>query len=393
MSKKVFSYKGSIPASKSIMNRLLAIQSFEPNLKILGNSQCDDVVLMTKAMQDLIEKNEAYCGSAGTVLRFSAFVASRKKAKLKLTGTKRLFSRPSEEFLNIMQQLGVSCEVFEDHMVIDSNDWQYSEKPILVDRSRSSQFISGLALSSWGLPKDICFHWRGEVASDGYLQMTLKILKELGMELEETENSLTIKAQQKPQVKQMLAESDMSSCFAVAAIASVCGQAVFENYPTNSLQPDSAFVDILKQMNVDLKSEDSKLFVSKTQSLKAVKYNLNDTPDLFPVLAVLCSFAEGDSELHGAHQLSYKESDRLVKTEELLDLMGKEHSRIDGGLKVKGSSLAQGSFEYSTDEDHRLAFAAALAAYMGYDVKLDDVDVVNKSFPEFWDIVQLDLKK
>ncbi|MEC9283842.1 MAG: hypothetical protein VX642_14105 [Bdellovibrionota bacterium] len=393
MGKNNFSYKGSIPASKSIMNRLLAIQSFEPNLKIIGQSQCDDVVLMTQAMQDLFEKNEAYCGSAGTVLRFSAFVASRKLGSTKLSGTKRLFSRPSEEFLNIMRQLGVSCEVFEDHMLIESKDWQYTDQPILVDRSRSSQFISGLALSSWDLPKDICFQWEGEVASDGYLQMTLEILKDLGMQLEESNNALIIRAKQKPTPKKVLAESDMSSCFAIAAIASVCGEAVFENYPIKSLQPDSAFVDILQRMNVPIKIENSNLIMNQTEHLKSVKYNLNDTPDLFPVLAVLCSFAEGDSELYGAHQLSYKESDRLVKTEELLNLMGKDHSRIDGGLKIVGSNKNQGSFEYSTDEDHRLAFAAALAAYMGYEVKLDEVDVVNKSFPEFWEIVNLDLKK
>lgn len=393
MGKKNFSYRGRIPASKSIMNRLLAIQSFEPKLKIIGESKCDDVVLMTQAMKDLFEKQEAYCGSAGTVLRFSAFVASRRIGKSKLSGTKRLFSRPSEEFLNIMEQLGVQCQVFEDHMLLDSSDWQYSSDPILVDRSRSSQFISGLVLSSWGLSRDICFRWEGEVASDGYLQMTLEILKDLGMQIEEKADSLIIKANQRPLIKEVLAESDMSSCFAIVAIASACGKGEFENYPEKSLQPDSAFTDILKQMNVPIRIENSKLIVEQAEQLKAVKYNLNDTPDLFPVLAVLCSFAEGESELYGAHQLSYKESDRLVKTEELLDLMGKKHQRIDGGLKVVGNSQNEGQFEYSTDEDHRLAFAASLAAYMGFDVLLDDVDVVNKSFPEFWEIVKLDLKK
>ena len=383
-----FFFKGTIPASKSIMNRLLVCRSHFPDMIISGESRCDDVVLMTKAIQDLAKgRTSLHCGSAGTVLRFLAGRVSRIEGEFRLNGSERLLSRPQQDFINVMNQLGVVTRLMSDHLMIQSKGWRWDSDKILVERSKSSQFLSSLLLNAWGLDKDILFYWQGDIVSDGYLQMTINSLKTLGMNLEEKGNSIFVAKNQKIKVNHTHAESDLSSAFAVAAIAVVAGEAVLENFPFGSLQPDRAFVEILKSMKVNLEIFSNRLIVKKTDKLQAVEWSLNDCPDLFPVLAVLCSVAEGKSKLYDAPHLGYKESDRLNKTAELLTKMGKKFEIIKGGMIIDGNpnhSLTQ--FTYDTDEDHRLAFAAGLAKRIGYDIDVIHPQVVSKSFPEFWDI-------
>ncbi|MCB0351832.1 MAG: 3-phosphoshikimate 1-carboxyvinyltransferase, partial [Bdellovibrionales bacterium] len=72
-----FNFSGELPASKSIMNRALIAGSYNPNLKILGDSNCDDVRLMKNGLRSLVTGQPIDCGHAGTVLRFLALRASR----------------------------------------------------------------------------------------------------------------------------------------------------------------------------------------------------------------------------------------------------------------------------------------------------------------------------
>jgi 3-phosphoshikimate 1-carboxyvinyltransferase len=119
--------------------------------------------------------------------------------------------------------------------------------------------------------------------------------------------------------------------------------------------------------------------------LKAVHCDLGDAPDLFPVLSALCAIADGESILDGAPQLAHKESDRLSKSEELVRLMGAEVHRVQGGLSIRGTQKRT-NFRFHPDHDHRMAMAAACARRAGYGVEIEDIDVVDKSFPGFWKI-------
>jgi 3-phosphoshikimate 1-carboxyvinyltransferase len=130
------------------------------------------------------------------------------------------------------------------------------------------------------------------------------------------------------------------------------------------------------------------LHVSKPIVLRSGHWNLRNSPDLFPVLAVLCSFAEGRTILFGAPHLAFKESNRIEKTAELLRLSGCAVEAQDDGIAIFGNSLRNRvGFTFDPDQDHRLAMAAGILMLMGFPIQLSNSNVVDKSFPEFWQYI------
>jgi 3-phosphoshikimate 1-carboxyvinyltransferase len=390
-----FHFKGSISASKSILNRLLVIRSYAPDLVIEGNSKADDVMKMKSALAHLEKGEPADCGSAGTTLRFLALRASRMPGTHHLAGTLRLFERPQTETARILEQLGCEVQFGPQRLTIRSKGWQPRSNMVVVDRSVSSQFASAVFLNAWNLEHDLSVRFSGDQVSESYLQMTLALVNLVGLDVRKIDNeTYLIPAGRQPRAMAISAELDVSSAFAVAALAIAGrGEAVFENWPDQSLQADATFPQILAKLGCDIDRSERNLCVAlKPESvLRPIDWDLGTSPDLFPVLAVLCGFAEGRSRLYGAPHLVHKESSRIEKSAELLRMMGRKTRNIPGGLEIDGSAqaLSRGDVrKYDTDHDHRLAMAAAVARSAGLNVEIADPQVVTKSFPEFWTILE-----
>ncbi len=390
---KSFYYQGPLSASKSLMNRALVVQSFFPDLEILGQSNCHDVSLMKRALElwQGPEKLTIFdCGSAGTTFRFLLTRLSREKGEFTLTGDERLFTRPHHPLLKALEQLGVKT-FFESKncLKIVSQGWSFHQ-PIVLDLSYSSQFISSLLLSAWKLESDLTLLIGEERNSYSYLQMTIDFLKEMGMEIRQESNRLIIPAEQTLKKKIIEIEPDMSSAFALAAFAAFRGELKLLSFPVQSLQPDSLFVDILKEMGAKVSHDQSdKTLLIQSAPLKAIQIDLSNQPDLFPVLAVLLSCAEGDSQLTGLKLLNFKESHRLENIQELLSTLGVVTSCRGDQLIIRGQKNYQSreKIVFNPDQDHRMAMAAALAGYQGANIEILHPEVVNKSFPEFWEIL------
>ncbi len=384
-------YRGVIPASKSLMNRALICASYFPELILHGQSQCDDVVRMRDALLRLPSK-DVDCGAAGSVFRFLALRVSRLQGRFVLRGTTRLLSRPHQDLLEILSRLGSQVTTASDHWVIISTGWQNLDAAIQVRRNISSQFASGIILNAWNLKQDLHLEMPGVAVSEGYLSMTLKMVRQLGMRYEQRENSLIIRAHSEVQMRAYEVESDVSSLFAVAAFATLNGNAVFDSFPQSDLQPDRVFVGLLRMMGAPITCEQSQLRVQRALSLQGIEANLASCPDLFPVLATVCAFAQTKSRLYGASQLVHKESNRIAKTSELLRLLGVPHRVLPDGMEiqpVKGAKPCLEPFTYDTDHDHRLAFAAALVRSQKIPIQIIAPNVVSKSFPEFWKIIKM----
>ena len=371
-----FSYSGPIPASKSLLNRWLIVQSYTLAGEIVlhGDSQADDVKLMRQALSDFKNgKTEFNCGAAGTVLRFLALRVSREKGEFVLRGSKRLFERPQQELCKILQQLGAKAEMNSEktYLKITSQGWNIPVPPLEISGAESSQFASAVLLNTIGLEKPLQIKLSEEMVSESYFAMTQQVMQQA--------------AKSK---KNIFIELDMSSAFAIAALAALSGKCELQNFPRESLQPDFIFVELLKKMGVHVELKSKTLKVSSTQNLEPIEFNLKNAPDLFPLLAVLCAFVEGKSVLFGAPHLKSKESDRIAKTAELIRLCGRKVEEREDGLVIYGSQkkikMARSTFDPA--EDHRLVMAAAMANAGGADIHILNPLVVNKSFPEFLEI-------
>lgn len=388
-------FRGHMSASKSLFNRALIIQSYFPDLQIEGDSVCEDVEELKKALQEgqFIFQNKPLSkgmqnfriGLGGTSLRFLLFRLSRLEGNFLVQCEESLARRPHEEICEILYTLGVSLEKSNQDFVIESPGWQKPQIDLSVSMKRSSQFASALVLNAWQLPFDLKFSVSEQSVSDSYFAMTLKMCASLGMEVIQDGLDFTIPKQQSVKKFKLQVEADMSSTFTLSCFAALFGKIEIDNMPLHSLQPDVQFLKIFEAMNIPWQKEKNILRVHKSSALKPIEVNLVDSPDLFPMLAVLCAFVRGKSFLKGASQLKYKESDRLSKIQELLDKSGVKNGREADGLWIEGGGVnGHQEFVFDPSHDHRLAMAAALLMRAGVKVRILHPEVVRKSYPEFW---------
>lgn len=378
----------NIPASKSVLIRALLLKSYSDFGQLEGESDCEDVQAMRLALSQLFAGEPVYCGEAGTVFRLIALRASRLVGEFRISGSARLLSRPHDPLIEIMNALGVQADIKGRELVVNSKGWQKPESRIEVDHSFSSQFASSLLLNAWDIPFLLKFCLRGSLVSLGYWRLSQALAIMAGMKFVDENNHIDVHPRQSLKKQNLRVKMDMSSAFAVAALGVVGNGVNIANFPDESLQPDFVFVDILQRMGAKLAIESGSLKVSSCAQLRPISWNLKSCPDLFPVLSVLCAFAEGRSELFGAAHLSFKESQRIEKTAELLRLMGRKVEIKKDGLAVVGQKPVNSVCEdvFDPDKDHRLAMAAAVARMAGYEICISDPSVVNKSFPGFWQV-------
>ena len=390
---KPFYFSGELASSKSILNRALVIQSFQPTIKIIGESQADDVVFMRQALAqlNLERRTPIECGDAGTVLRFMALRAARVPGVHEINGSKRLFSRPQTELISILNQLGVDAELRENSLRIRSSGWRLSGDGLHISTQRSSQFASAVFLSAWGLPFQLPVSISKKIVSESYFRMTLQMVRDFGMRVCGQGPEFVIAAGQKIQrAEPYLCEPDLSSAFAVTALAVVAGRAEIQHFPTRSLQPDAIFVKLLSQMGGSLRYENDSLIVEQSDLVRGLTTNISNCPDLFPILGVLCALAGTPSRISGIGHLKFKESSRLERTRELIEWMGATVSTSDSpdGETVliephQTRSTSGNIWVFDPDHDHRMAMAAEVARWAGFPIQVGDMRVVSKSFPEF----------
>ena len=387
-----FHFLGQLPASKSLLNRVLILKSYFNDLEIIGDSQCDDVILMKKGIDSLEKNSPIDCGESGAVLRFLALRVSRISGEHILKGSRRLFQRPQQDLVKILRQLGMDVELGDDFLKIRSDSWKCIGDSLHIQCDKSSQFASAILLNSWGLEKPFHFSLSRQMASSSYWNMTLQLILKLGLKVETWGQDYRVPTGQNPIVLRYRVEPDADCMFAVGALAALSGKAHIRIHPEKSLQPNHVFVNILRKMNVPV-GNDSKgnLIVGRARPLRAIRWNMMECSDLFPVLAALCSRANGESCLYGAKHLRYKESHRILNMAKLLGGSGCQVEVLEDGLIISGKKDISeiNEFDFDTDSDHRLAMAAGTLKKSGVPVNILGKEVVSKSFPRYWSLAGL----
>lgn len=387
-------FVGKIPSSKSIFNRLLIIQSYFSQLKLSGTTESQDVIHLKQILADFKTGSMSFdAGEAGTSFRFAALRLSRKPGKYFVRGSKRLLARPQAELLSILSQLGVESSLIGESSGIQMISKGWLEPQILrISASRSSQFASAILLNAWDLPFDLRIHFEGEWVSEAYFQMTKQLCLQMGMEFHESGADFVI-----PKNQRLLqadgafeVEADMSSIFPIVVAGLLREGCEILNWPESQLQPDRVFFDAMKKMNASVFTKDGRLITEVSKNLKGIDWSFRNCPDLFPVFAVLATFCKGKSTLRDFDQILFKESDRLAKTAELLGLAGVPFEIRGSELVIEGQGFdfKPGPFSFNPDQDHRMAMAAGILRLRQSGIEIQTPQVVAKSFPEFWQVLQ-----
>ncbi|MCH2533873.1 MAG: hypothetical protein MK008_05480 [Bdellovibrionales bacterium] len=381
-------FVGKVCGSKDQLNRALIVQSFFPHLSIEGDSQCEDILSMKKALKDFQNgAKEIECGDSRTILNYLALRVSRQKGQYILKASNRLFKLRQNDLLKILMQLGCEVEIGESYLKIISYGWKPQGDGLHVNQKQSSEFLSALLLSAWELPQPLFIHRHSEaLVSQSYLNLTLSFLGALGMTIKHSKDGYFIDKGQSISVANFKLEPDMSVCYALACHALLRGSARIQEFPHHSVQPDFAFVNLLKLMGAEIYYKENTLVVKKTAPLMPMAIEFNEIPDMFPMTAALFGFFPYESKLYGSAQLSFKESHCVENCISLLQAVGRNvHPWKDGLLIEKGEpDFNMTPVVYDEGHDPRMAMAASLYMAMGYPITINDPNVVNKTYPEFW---------
>jgi len=324
------------------------------------------------------------CGESGTTLRLMTGVCALVEGPSVLKGGPSLSSRPVEPLLDALRKLGVNCESRGGNSPVKvhgKGGFEGSEVSIRGDIS--SQFVSALLLVAPFAREQLRVKVTTRLESAPYVGMTLDAMRAFGVQAEASEEyrEFTVKRQEYTPTA-FAVEGDWSSGAYMLAAGALAGKVSLENLHLGSKQADEAIVEVLGAMGTDPIFHGQGISVESTE-LKGIDWDLTDSPDLFPVVAALCSAAKGESRLRGIKRLRLKESDRIASMVEGLSRMGVKTESSDETMTIHGGAPEGAVID--PHDDHRIAMAfGVLGLAARGETTIKDAECVSKSYPDFW---------
>lgn len=382
--------------SKSYAHRIIILSALSKGQTLIKNVGTSfDVQATIDCMQKLgakIERNgdnlivngiEKYSNNieldfneSGSTMRFLIAIIGALGINAKFTGKGKLLSRPMEELYSVLQEKNV---VVKDNCI----SGKLQGGVFKIDSSISSQFISGLIFASPLTGQDCVIELQGEVVSKNYIDISLQVAKEFGIDCEFENNVIKIyKGSGYRSLKEYQVEGDWSSAAFPLAMGALSGEVSVKNLNLNSLQGDAKIFNIMKEMGVDIKINGEKITAKKSQ-IKSANIDISNVPDMAPILSVLMSCADGTSTLIGVDRLKYKESDRLSAIMENLNRAKIKTECKNNVLKIFGGKSFGANF--LGFNDHRIVMSSCvLSCVTQGKSSITDIEAVNKSYPEFF---------
>ncbi|MEC5167139.1 3-phosphoshikimate 1-carboxyvinyltransferase [Flavobacterium sp. PL11] len=390
----------AVTGSKSETNRLLLLKALFPSITLANTSNSDDSEVMQKALgsqviaksqESIVDSQEIDIHHAGTAMRFlTAYFATQAGREVVLTGSRRMQERPIKVLVEALQQLGaiITYEKEVGYAPIRIKGKKITVSKVTMAANVSSQYISALLLIAPKLENGLELTLEGEITSVPYIKMTLALLNDLNIQTSFIGNTIRVFPKHIVAAKEMVVESDWSSASYFFSLVALADQATISltSYKENSLQGDSALVEIYKQMGVETHFAENIITLTKQQnfSFTDVNFELNNTPDIAQTIVVTCLGLGIGCHLTGLHTLKIKETDRLDALRIELTKLGATIAVTNDSLTLTASPSINHNVKIATYNDHRMAMAFAPLA-LKVPIIIEDADVVSKSYPDFWD--------
>ncbi len=388
----------TLPASKSISNRLLVLQKlYNLSIQIHNLSDSDDTKVLYNCLHT--ESKNWDVENCGTAMRFLISYAAITSGNYILSGNERMHERTVKPLVDALRALGTEINYIEKEgyppLIIVGKDIIDYPETIQIDGSVSSQYVSSLMMVGCKLDKGLNIQLTGIISSKPYIQMTLKLMQNLGLDIlwDEEKNIIYSKkySEQNSSVQNYNIESDWSaasySYLWVLAIPNL--QIDIENISINSVQGDSICIEYFKKFGVSTK-ENSHNHISMVKDKNIIQnellFDCCDCLDIAPTLALAAFITQTKVTLTGLQNLKHKESDRLKVLCTELNKFSPNSATIISDDVLYIHRTAQINFDETLETygDHRIAMGFSVLASYG-DLKINNPDVVSKSFPGFWD--------
>jgi len=393
------------PGSKSMTHRALVIASLAEGVSTLDNAlECSDTLSTRYALQDLgipitpsgegtkiqgqggrfsAPSHPIDLGNSGTSLRFLTTVAGLAKGEVILTGDSSLRSRPMKELLSCLGELGVKAASLgrgtAPIRILGQGSIRGGETSITG--SVSSQFISSLLIPAPYFERGLRLEIRGQPKSRPYIDLTLKAMRDFGVEVERDGRSFQVLPSRFKPRKYTIQGDYSSSSFPMLGAAITGGRVEVTGLAPESDQADEAFLNILRDAGCAVTRRAHSVIVEGGE-LHGIDVDLSNSPDLLPPVAVLASLAQGHSSIFGVEHARLKESDRISVIHQEFRRLGIGVEERADGLAFRGGGKPKGGW-VDSHHDHRIAMALLILGTVTKGLTVRNADCVSVSYPSF----------
>ena len=393
--------KVTVPPSKSYTHRAILMSALSGGRCVVGNPlRSFDTMATADAVRamgaDVEEKDGSIIVSSkglsapcktidvlnsGTTMRLMTGIAALFDSEVTITGDESIRKRPMGPLLEALEGCGVECRSNDGRAPITIKGPVKGNR-ITIDGGMSSQFVSSMLMMSPLVGRPIEIVIEGRSVSKPYIDITLSMMRRFGIAVKSTDTGYLVEPQRYVPCDYTVPSDFSSSAFPLVA-GGLSGSVSVSGLDMDDPQGDKKIVDILRDAGCGIDVSGDTVTCSGNGRPKACDIDLSDIPDLFPIVAVLMSTAEGTSRLYGAPQLRFKESDRIESVERMLRALGADITGTDDGCIINGVERLKGG-RVEHHGDHRLFMSAAVASLISDGpVTMDDDGCWNVSYPGF----------
>ncbi len=372
------SYSKDIQATIQCMRLLGAnIQEHDTSVTITG---------ITKFPQEIT--STLPCEESGSTLRFLIPIFSLCNQRIYFEGKGRLLQRPQTIYQQLFDEQGLYFKQTKDYICIEGS---LQPQTYTIDGNISSQFISGLLFTLPLLQEDSIIKIIPPFASKSYVDLTIDMLRHFHINVTFLDPyTIHIPGKQSYKSCDYTVEADYSQFAFYAVLAAIQGELTLTGVTHHSLQGDRQILSILASYGATIQPIKNGYHIKKG-NLFAQQIDIENCPDLGPILSVLGAYANGTTTLLHASRLRIKESDRIQAMEEELHKFQITTYSDEDRLSIIGKSTLQCDEVILGHQDHRIVMAMTIAALCSQTpCIIDGAQAITKSYPNFFeDILQI----
>ncbi|UCD55034.1 MAG: 3-phosphoshikimate 1-carboxyvinyltransferase [Candidatus Omnitrophota bacterium] len=355
-----------------------------------------NIMIAGKGLKGLRKPDkELYLGNSGTTMRILPGILAGQNFEATLTGDESLSKRPMDRIIEPLRKMGVDIHSKNEKgfppLVIKGG----IIKPVEYATRVASAQVKSCILFAGLYAKNVTSVTEPFISRDH----TERMLKFCGAKISRKHLTVSIEGKAELDGKKFFIPGDISAAaFFIAGACILEGSDItIRNIGLNATR--TGFLDAIIKMGADVSIKkrtenppepygDIRVRFRKLKSIVVEEKDIPLLIDEVPVLAVLASLAEGRTVIKGTGELRVKETDRIFSITENLKRMGVDIRAEDGNLIINGRKKRFAKAALNSFKDHRTAMSAAVAAlYADGDCRIKDIECINTSFPEFFDIL------
>ncbi|MBI3254041.1 MAG: 3-phosphoshikimate 1-carboxyvinyltransferase [Nitrosopumilales archaeon] len=343
----------------------------------------DNSSLTVNGIKEVKSPSKIDASNSGTTIRVAAAIAALGKGKTVLSGDESLRQRPMQPLLDALESIGAKCSSANGKPPI-SITGKISGGEITIPGNISSQFVSALMIMSPLTENGLVLNIDGDLVSKPYLDATITSMKKFGVTVKTVKPYKNyIISQQKYKPTAFTVPSDFSSLAMLLSASILLGDNITIKTTIDDLpQADKAIFDILKSLGIIVNIEKDNVTVQSQKPLNGGKFDLSNSPDLLPPLAILSLKSSKPIHIFNVKHARYKETDRIAILARELKKLGVSVEEKEDGLILESTDKLH-SADLNSENDHRLFMAFCIAGMYVGNCTVSNPESIDVSYPNF----------